>query len=69
MKFFKKMNDKESSNWRSATILGFYTYMLVSACNYFYYILSERILISPPLVFGSGLLAAVVYEFILNRKS
>lgn len=68
MKFLKKMNKEESHNWKNAAILGFYTYMLITACNYFYYIAKENVLISPIIVFWSGLVIAFAYAYYLNRK-
>ena len=68
MKFFKRMNEKESYNSKKGMIFGFYTYMLISAVNYFYYLLTESGLFSPTIIFWSGLLACFAFEFILNLK-
>lgn len=68
MKFFKKMNEKESFNCKKGITFGFCAYMLISAMNYFYYILTESTLISPPVIFWSGLLAFFAYECILNLQ-
>lgn len=68
MKFFKRMNKKEILNSKRAIILGFYTYMLISAINYFSYLLMEKDLISSPVVFWSGLLVFFGYGAFLNLK-
>lgn len=68
MKFFKKMNEKELFNSNRAMTFGFCSYMLITAINYFYYLLTAGALISPSYIFGSGLLAAVTFEFMLNLK-
>lgn len=66
--FFKKMSDKETFNSKKGMIFGFYTYMLVLAVNYFYYLSTETSLFSPSLIFWSGLLACFLFELILNLK-
>ena len=68
MVFFKKMSDKESFNSKKGISFGFYTYMLVLAVNYFYYLSTESGLFSPSFIFWSGLLAFFLFEFILNLK-
>lgn len=68
MVFFKPMNKKEILNSKKATILGFYTYMLVSAVNFFSYLLLEKDFISSPIVFWSGLLVFFGYDAFLNLK-
>ena len=68
MKFFKRMTKKEILNSKRATILGFYIYMLISAVNYFSYLLMEQVLFSPPIIFWSGLLVFFGYELFLNLK-
>lgn len=68
MKFFKRMNKKEILNSKRAAILGFYTYMLISAINYFSYLLMGKDLISSPIVFWSGLLVSFGYGAFLNLK-
>ncbi|MFJ7935574.1 hypothetical protein [Sporosarcina sp. NPDC096371] len=62
------MNKKESLNWEKGAILGFYTYMLLSAINYFYYISTNNGIFSPSNIFWSGLLVAFLYDFIVNLK-
>lgn len=62
------MTKTESLNWKKGAILGFYTYMLISAVNYFYYLLTNSDLFSPRLIFWSGLLVAFGYDIILNLK-
>lgn len=62
------MNEKESLNSKKGAILGFYTYMIISAINYFYYLFTNNGLFSPGLIFWSGLLVVFAYEFILNLK-
>ena len=69
MKFFKSMNEKESSNWKKGAFFGFYIYMLISAANYFYYSVTENSLFSPTFIFWSGLLGAFIIEFIFNLKN
>ncbi|TXL57794.1 hypothetical protein FHP05_14825 [Cerasibacillus terrae] len=68
MKLFKPMGEKESSNWKKGAIVGFYTYVLISAVNYFYYLATENSLFSPSFVFWSGLLVAFLFELIFNLK-
>ncbi|PIC98873.1 hypothetical protein CSV68_10680 [Sporosarcina sp. P29] len=68
MVFFKKMSDKESFNSKKGVIFGFYTYMLVSAANYFYYLSTDSGLFSPSFIIWSGLLAFFLFELILNLK-
>lgn len=66
--FFKRMNNKESAISKRAAVGGFYTYVLVTAVNYFYYIFMEETLLSPILVFWSGLSVFFVYDLVLNSK-
>lgn len=68
MKFFKTMTKEESSNWKSGAILGFYTYMLVLAINQAYHLEFASNLLSPTIIFWTGLIAALGYEIILNLK-
>lgn len=68
MVFFKKMSEIESFNSRKGMIFGFYTYMLVSAVNFFYCLSTDSVLFSPSYIFWSGLLAFFLFEFILNLK-
>ncbi len=65
---FRKMKDKEIFNSKKGLIFGFYTYMLVSAVDYFYYLFKSSSLFSPILIFWSGLVAFLVFEFVLNMK-
>ncbi len=60
------MNNKESLNWKKGIAFGFYTYMLITVVNYFYYLSTENGFFSPTFIFWSGLLAAFAYDFILN---
>ena len=69
MKFFKSMNEKESFNWKKGAFFGFYIYMLISAANYLYYLVTENALFSPTFIFWSGLLGAFIFEFIFNLKN
>lgn len=66
--FFKKMTEKESINWRSGAIFGFYTYLLVLVINQIYYLTFESHLFSLTIVFWTGLIAAFGCEIILNIK-
>lgn len=66
--FFKRMNKKEILNSKKATILGFYTYMLITAVNYFFYLLFEKNLFSSAIIFWSGLLVLFGYGAFLNLK-
>lgn len=66
--FLKRMNTKEILNSKKATILGFYTYMLTSAVNYFTYLLFEKNLFSSAIIFWSGLLVVFGYGAFLNLK-
>lgn len=68
MGFFKSMNKKESLNWKRAAILGFYTYMLISAVNYFHYISMEKDFFSSRSILLSGLVVGFGYEVFLNLK-
>lgn len=68
MVFFKRMNKKEISNSKRATILGFYTYMLFSSVNYFSYLLVEKDLLSSAIIFWSGLVVFFGYDAFLNLK-
>lgn len=66
--FFSKMNNKEFINSKKGMIVGFYTYLLVSAVNYLYYLFKESNLLSPIFIFLSGLLTFFLFELILNIK-
>ena len=68
MVFLKRMNKKEISNSKRATILGFYTYMLFSSVNYFSYLLVEKDLLSSAIIFWSGLVVFFGYDAFLNLK-
>ena len=68
MVFLKRMNKKEISNSKRATILGFYTYMLFSSVNYFSYLLVEKNLLSSAIIFWSGLVVFFGYGAFLNLK-
>ncbi|MCJ7843457.1 hypothetical protein MUB24_21790 [Lederbergia sp. NSJ-179] len=59
MRLFKSMNERESSNWKGGAFYGFYTYLLISAVNYFYYLATENGLFSPTFIFWSGLLGTL----------
>lgn len=62
------MNERESLNWKKGAFFGFYTYVLISAVNYFYCLATENGLFSPAFIFWSGLLVAFVFELIFNLK-
>jgi len=62
------MSEKELFNSKSGLIFGFFIYMLVAAVNYFYYLFTENSLFPPIFIFWSGLIASIVFEFILNIK-
>ncbi|GKV70108.1 hypothetical protein NCCP2716_26060 [Sporosarcina sp. NCCP-2716] len=64
--FFRKMNEQEKENSRRGMVVGFMTYMLITAVNYCYYIVTDNALFSPAVVFLTGLVASSVYQFILN---
>lgn len=68
MMFFRRMNKKEKLNSKRATKLGFYTYMIISATNYFSHLLMEKDLFSSPINFWSGLLVFFGYDAFLNLK-
>jgi len=68
MRLFKSMNEKESLNWKKGALFGFYTYLLITVINYFYYLTTENGLFSPSFIFWSGLLVAFVFEIIFNLK-
>lgn len=62
------MNEKESLNWKKGAFFGFYTYVLITAINYFYYLATEISLFSPSFIFWIGLLVAFVFELIFHLK-
>lgn len=62
------MNEKESDNWRSSAVFGFYIYLLILAISQFYEFIYEKQLFSITILFWSGLLAAFGFELILNYK-
>lgn len=66
--FFRKMSDRQVFNSKKGLIFGFYTYMLVSAIDYFYYLFKSSGLFSPIFIFWSGLLAFFMFELVLNIK-
>ena len=68
MMFFKRMNKAESVTTKRAAEVGFITYMLVTAVNYFYYLFTEQTLLSPTIIFWSGLAVFFLYDIILNIK-
>lgn len=68
MKFLKSMSERESLNWKKGAIIGFYTYTLITAVNYFYYLVTGSSLFSPTFTFWIGLLAAFIFELIFNLK-
>lgn len=68
MMFFKRMNKQELATSKRAAEVGFITYMLVTAGNYFYYLFTEHTLLSPTLIFWSGLAVFFLYDMILNVK-
>lgn len=68
MKIFKSMSQKESLNWRDSAMLGFYTYMMITAINYFSYSFTEKNLIPANLFFLSGIVVAFVCDTFLNLK-
>lgn len=68
MLFFRKMSGNEVVNSRKGIIFGFYVYLLISAVNYFYYLVKETVLMSPGVIFWSGLVAFFAFELILNFK-
>lgn len=67
-KFFRRMSSREVFNSKKGLIFGFYTYMLVSAIDYFYYLFKSSSLFSPIFVFWSGLVAFFIFELLLNTK-
>lgn len=62
------MSERESLNWKKGAIIGFYTYTLITAVNYFYYLVTGSSLFSPTFTFWIGLLAAFIFELIFNLK-
>ncbi|WOV83072.1 hypothetical protein PGH26_08995 [Sporosarcina jeotgali] len=68
MMFFRRMNEKEKKNSIRAVLLGFYTYMIVSFINFFFYLLVEKELFSSAIVFWSGLLVYFGYSAYLDLK-
>lgn len=68
MVFFRKMNEKEVLNARKGITFGFYMYLFLTAGNYFYYLVMENVLMSPGVIFWSGLIALFSYELGLNLK-
>ena len=69
MKLFKKKYTIEHDNWKKAAILGFYTYMLLLFINYIYYLSAKNEPFTTSVIFRTGLLITLGYEFILNLKS
>ena len=68
MKFFRGMSKIELINWKKGAILGFYIYMLLLFINYIYSLIYGTEPITSVVIFGTGLLVAFGYEFILNLK-
>lgn len=68
MMFFKRMNKTESVNSKRAAEAGFITYMLLTAINYFCYLLIEQTFLSPTLIFWSGLVVFFGYGLLINSK-
>lgn len=66
--FFRKMSDREVFNSKKGLIFGFYTYMFVSAIDYFYYLFKSSSLFSPIFIFWSGLFAFFMFDLVLNIK-
>lgn len=62
------MKNKEQSNWKKAMHIGFYVYIFVLAFNYFNYLLTNNELLSPTILFFSGLLAAFFSEIVFTLK-
>lgn len=62
------MNEKESANWRSGAIFGFYVSVLILAASQFYEFFYEGQLFSITSIFWIGLLAAFGCYFILNYR-
>ena len=62
------MNKQETANGKRAAEVGFITYMLVTAVNYFFYLFTEQPLLSPTLIFWSGLAVFFAYDLLLNIK-
>lgn len=68
MMFFRKMKEKEKKNSTRAALLGFYTYMIVSFINFFFYLLAGKELFSSTIVFWSGLLVYFGYSAYLDIR-
>lgn len=68
MKGFKPMPKNEYDNWKKATILGFYTYMILLFINLVSELGFSRDFLSTGIVFLSGLAVAFAYQLILNLK-
>ncbi|ARK23892.1 hypothetical protein SporoP37_03705 [Sporosarcina sp. P37] len=68
MKLFKRMNKIELLHSKRAALLGFFTYMLITAINYFSYLLINKDLFSPPIIFWSGIAVFFGYDTFLNLK-
>ncbi len=66
--FFRRMNEKEKKNSTRAALVGFYTYMIVSFINFFFYLLVEKELFSSVIVFWSGLLVYFGYSAYLDLR-
>ncbi len=66
--FFRRMNEKEKKNSTRAALVGFYTYMIVSFINFFFYLLVEKELFSSAIVFWSGLLVYIGYSAYLDLR-
>lgn len=66
--FFRRMNEKQKKNSTKAALVGFYTYMIVSFINCFFYLLVEKELFSSLIVFWSGLLVYFGYSAYLDLR-
>ena len=66
MRFFGNMSEIELVNWKRGAILGFYTYMLLLFINYIYFLISGIEPFTSVVIFWTGLIIALGYEFFLN---
>lgn len=53
-------------NAKNGAVFGFYTYLLLSAIDYFYYLFTGDVLFLPGLIYWSGLLVFFIVELIAN---
>ncbi|GEM_PF-5533529 len=49
-------------------VFGFITYMLITAINYMYYLITDTVLLSPAIIFWGGLLALFGFETVANLR-